>query len=218
MGPEFNGHFEMFYKMFMTQLMQILAPATNIREAYEQSSDEEQAFIQNLALFLTGFFRVSPRYCSCLCCCYRWCYCRCHGCRCRSPRTTANHLSPHPASRTLTTYLLPPLPPLHCQAHIGLLETSSEASQAALQGGLEYLVSISFVDETEVFKTCLDYWNYFVPDLYSTSLVEPNAQFCFGGPASVGTGRKELYKGLLSKLRNLMICRMAKPEEVRPQC
>lgn len=154
MGPEFNGHFEMFYKMFMTQLMQILAPGTSIRDAYEQSSDEEQAFVQNLALFLTGFFR----------------------------------------------------------AHINLLESTPE-SQQALLAGLEYLVNISFVDDVEVFKTCLDYWNYFVPDIYTTSLSDGSQQFSFGG-GQRQSARTELYKGVLSKLRNLMICRMAKPEEV----
>lgn len=33
--------------------------------------------------------------------------------------------------------------------------------------GLDYLVNISYVDNVEVFKTCLDYWNYFVPDIYA---------------------------------------------------
>lgn len=33
--------------------------------------------------------------------------------------------------------------------------------------GLDYLINISYVDNVEVFKTCLDYWNYFVPDVYA---------------------------------------------------
>ena len=52
------------------------------------------------------------------------------------------------------------------QAHIVSLETSDE-NRAALLLGLDYLLKISFVEDDEVFKICLDYWNYFVPDVYS---------------------------------------------------
>ena len=69
-----------------------------------------------------------------------------------------------------------------------------------------------------MFKIALDYWNYFVPDVYakvSTGLADANAAFAFGGPASPASGRKQLYAGVLSRLRLLMISRMAKPEEAR---
>lgn len=59
-------------------------------QAYEQGSDDQQRFVQNLALFFTGFFR----------------------------------------------------------AHMNLLETP--ANQPALIAGLDYLISISYVDNTEV--------------------------------------------------------------------
>lgn len=48
------------------------------------------------------------------------------------------------------------LPVLLLQAHIGILETPE--TQQQLLAGLDYLVNISYVDNTEVFKTCLDYW------------------------------------------------------------
>ena len=54
----------------------------------------------------------------------------------------------------------------YLQAHIVSLETTDE-NRAALLVGLDYLVKISFVEDDEVFKICLDYWNYFVPDVYS---------------------------------------------------
>jgi exportin-1 len=38
-----------------------------------------------------------------------------------------------------------------------------------LRLGLENLINISYVDDTEVFKTCLDYWNVFVADIYTSS-------------------------------------------------
>lgn len=59
MGPEYNSHFASLYKIFIQQLQLILPPSTNIPSAYEQGSDEEQAFVQNLALFFTAFFKVS---------------------------------------------------------------------------------------------------------------------------------------------------------------
>ena len=50
----------------------------------------------------------------------------------------------------------------------------------------------------------------------STGLADANAQFAFGGPAAQTNGRRQLYAAVLSRLRLLMISRMAKPEEVRP--
>ena len=47
--------------------------------------------------------------------------------------------------------------------------------------GLQYLVNISYVEADEVLKICLDYWNLFVPDVYTTSqTTDVNAQFSFG--------------------------------------
>ena len=38
----------------------ILPPGTDLPAAYARGSDEEQAFVQNLAMFLTSYFRVGP--------------------------------------------------------------------------------------------------------------------------------------------------------------
>mmetsp|Transcript_13459 Transcript_13459/g.38211 ORF Transcript_13459/g.38211 Transcript_13459/m.38211 type:complete len:1071 (+) Transcript_13459:123-3335(+) len=151
LGPEYFPHLVNMYHVVMNHLVQILPPGTSIANAYENGSDDEQAFVQNLALFLTGFFKE----------------------------------------------------------HIPLLET--QENQMQLIGGLDYLIQISYVDDNEVFKTCLDYWNYFVPDVYSTTM-DPAGQFSFQqNPAA---HRKSLYAKTLSDLRLLMISRMAKPEEV----
>lgn len=164
-GPEYNAHFANLYKFFVAQLAALMPPGTNIPEAYSRGSDEDQAFVQNLAIFLTAFFR----------------------------------------------------------AHLGVLETSEEL-RAALVQGLDTLVAISYVDDDEVFKICLEYWNFFVPDVYSSvCTIEPTSaavQFSFGGaaaappPAGGGVARKALYQKTLTQLRALMIARMAKPEEV----
>jgi hypothetical protein len=67
----------------------------------------------------------------------------------------------------------------------------------------------------QVFKICLDYWNFFVPDVYSSAAVaDANITFSFAGAPPPGAGRRELYAAVLSQLRGLMISRMAKPEEV----
>lgn len=62
-----------------------------------------------------------------------------------------------------------------------------------------------------------------MPDIYTSSCTgaDPTGvQFMFAPPVPHGlapppAGRKLLYRPVLSKLRQLMICRMAKPEEVR---
>nr|GMC58087.1 protein EXPORTIN 1A isoform X2 [Ipomoea batatas] len=51
------------------------------------------------------------------------------------------------------------------QSHIRVLENSQENINALLMG-LEYLINISYVDDTEVFKVCLDYWNSLVLELF----------------------------------------------------
>ncbi|QCE12211.1 exportin-1 [Vigna unguiculata] len=51
------------------------------------------------------------------------------------------------------------------QVHIRILESTQE-NIFALPLGLEYLINISYVDDTEVFKVCLDYWNVLVAELF----------------------------------------------------
>ena len=66
------------------------------------------------------------------------------------------------------------------QAHISIMEKGSDNQQALILG-LQYLVNISYVEADEVLKICLDYWNLFVPDVYTTSqTTDVNAQFSFG--------------------------------------
>ncbi|KAK7256745.1 hypothetical protein RIF29_30203 [Crotalaria pallida] len=49
--------------------------------------------------------------------------------------------------------------------HIRILESTQENISTLLLG-LEYLINISYVDDTEVFKVCLDYWNSLVLELF----------------------------------------------------
>lgn len=155
-GAEYHGKFVNLYAVFMRQLAQVLPAGTNIAQAYSQGSDEDQAFVQNLALFFTTFFKC----------------------------------------------------------HMAALEAAPDDIKMSLIQGLELLVNISYVEDDEVLKICLDYWNYFVPDVYSSVAAEPNAAYTFAGMPKVRTGRREFFAGILSQLRSLMIARMAKPEEV----
>ncbi|KAJ6855105.1 hypothetical protein NC651_039930 [Populus alba x Populus x berolinensis] len=176
-GDFYNMQYIKMYNFFMVQLQAILPSTTKIPEAYANGSSEEQAFIQNLALFFTSFYK----------------------------------------------------------SHIRVLESSQENISALLMG-LEYLINISFVDDTEVFKVCLDYWNSLVLELFEPhhNLDTPAATVnmmglqveCIhyhmmpllhgmvDGLGSQILQRRQLYAAPMSKLRMLMICRMAKPEEV----
>ena len=110
------------------------------------------------------------------------------------------------------------------KAHIGLLEATVEG-QGALLVGLEYLLGVSYVEDIEVFKVTLDYWNVLVCDLFQREVslqpAPPGGGFNFGFPGSAPptppqptAPRKQLYAAPMSKLRLLMVSRMAKPEEV----
>jgi len=57
-GPEYNAPFVRLYKIFILQLREVVPPNTHLPAAYDAGGDEEQAFVQNLALFFTAFFRV----------------------------------------------------------------------------------------------------------------------------------------------------------------
>ncbi|GFP94285.1 exportin-1 [Phtheirospermum japonicum] len=168
-GEFYNMQYVKMYTIFMVQLQTILPPTTNFLEAYANGTGDEQAFIQNLALFFTSFYK----------------------------------------------------------SHIRVLESTQENINALLMG-LEYLINISYVDDTEVFKVCLDYWNSLVLELFEAhhNVGNPAAstnmmglQMPLLGSMVDGLGsqlmqRRQLYAGPMSKLRLLMICRMAKPEEV----
>ncbi|XP_042053265.1 protein EXPORTIN 1A-like [Salvia splendens] len=168
-GDFYNMEYVKMYSIFMVQLQAIVPSTTNFVEAYANGNSEEQAFIQNLALFFTSFYKC----------------------------------------------------------HIRVLESVQE-NITILLVGLEYLINISYVDDIEVFKVCLDYWNSLVSELFDSNhnldspagvanmmgLQMPMLLGMVDGKGSQLLQRRQLYAGPMSKLRLLMICRMAKPEEV----
>lgn len=73
------------------------------------------------------------------------------------------------------------------------------------------MVLMSEVDETEIFKICLEYWNWLAAELYRESPYSPlNPLF---NKADLPP-RRVFFQGTLSKVRAIMIGRMVKPEEV----
>ena len=57
--PQYDTLFQSLYLKFMARLGEIFKPETDLADAYEKGSDEDGVFIQRLALFFCGFFRVS---------------------------------------------------------------------------------------------------------------------------------------------------------------
>jgi exportin-1 len=71
-------------------------------------------------------------------------------------------------------------------------------------------LKISKVDDTEVFKTCLEYWKYLSQELYFSSAKKNDLPLLLSKEDS----RKKIYSQVLSQVRIVMISKMAKPEEV----
>ena len=154
------------------QLAALMPPGTNIPEAYSRGSDEDQAFVQNLAIFLTAFFRAHLRCAGC------WFLCGCEACRTwpsssqpSSARTSGADLAADlfyklfytnpnqcgcAACSRLAIFLRSGFLPQPTHTPSGrpcsccsVLETSEEL-RAALVQGLDTLVAISYVDDDEV--------------------------------------------------------------------
>ena len=101
-------------------------------------------------------------------------------------------------------------------AHIDLLEQPQ--NHQLLSHGMLYLVKISEVEDPEIFKICLEFWNKFTESLFKrTQKVAPASSplLALGGPAANGAPPSvRMYSEILSKVREVMIHFMAKPEEV----
>lgn len=158
-GVTVTHYDEKFIALFnetMQQLETMLPVDTNIKEAYSKGSDQEQNFIQNLALFFCTFLKE----------------------------------------------------------HGALLEKQS--FHEPLLKALHYLTLISEVDDTEISKICLEYWNALTADLYRESPFSSTTSPLFmSRPINTGTpSRRAFYQPVLTKVRYIMISKMAKPEEV----
>jgi len=109
------------------------------------------------------------------------------------------------------------------KAHLKALEGSPDSHQALITG-LFYLVRISEVRETEIFRICLEAWQMLAEDLYKSEHPYSDSSVLNGssnsrnhmstGGGSSASSRKYLYSPVLNGVRQVMIANMAKPEEV----
>jgi exportin-1 len=162
-----DAHFQRLFLQTLEQLRLMVPIDSDLASAFLNGTDEEQVFIQDLALFLTSAFK----------------------------------------------------------AHRGILE--QEPCDVALLDGHAYLCQISLVDDVEVFKICLEYWNVLASELYRDS---NSAGFGAGGFLGVKTGgllvgdaaaaasgsaaRRQFYASTLTRVRLALIQRMPRPEDV----
>ncbi|KAJ1940902.1 Karyopherin transporter [Kickxella alabastrina] len=164
-GEEYKEQYVNMFSMTITALRATLGDLANIDSVWDDYENEEQEFIQNVAMFLTSFLT----------------------------------------------------------SHLRLVESS--ATREVVIQAHEYLLRITQVDEREMFKVCLEYWNELVRRLYGDSRNAPfNASSSLlnlgNGPASDNVGgmtvevRRQMYSGILTGVRYVMISRMVRPEEV----
>ena len=96
--------------------------------------------------------------------------------------------------------------------HLLLIEKSGDFSDL-IKYHL-YLLKITCVNDQEIFKICLEYWNYLASGLYNeypySSL---NISSFINNVSSSGT-RRSKYSAILSSLREVLITKMTKPEEI----
>lgn len=115
--------------------------------------------------------------------------------------------------------------------HLIPLENNQDLRELLLVSH-NYLISLSKIQERELFKVCLDYWQKLVHSLFSeiqrlpSQELSPLMQLNYGNSLTSAGGapnpellakfplRKHIYADVLSKLRVLIIENMVRPEEV----
>lgn len=58
LGDTYAPQFAMFYRMFCQRLLTLVNPDMDLRSAYDNGTEDQQVFVQNLSLFFTQFFKV----------------------------------------------------------------------------------------------------------------------------------------------------------------
>ncbi|OQU98187.1 Importin-beta domain-containing protein [Cladophialophora immunda] len=113
-------------------------------------------------------------------------------------------------------------------AHLQTIERLPNSDY--LLHGHFYLIKISLIDDREIFKICLEYWNKLVQELYEEmqqlpiTELNPLVNMGVSGLANGGAPhpstlanyplRKHKYSQVLSSLRQVMVEKMVRPEEV----
>lgn len=108
------------------------------------------------------------------------------------------------------------------KAHIKVLEVPD--AQQTLITGMYYLVRVSEVKETEIFRICLEAWHMLAETLYRSEHPESPGVLNLGNgghsismnssSSNSSSSHRYLYAPVLNGVRQVMIANMAKPEEV----
>ncbi|KAF2161553.1 hypothetical protein M409DRAFT_69661 [Zasmidium cellare ATCC 36951] len=107
--------------------------------------------------------------------------------------------------------------------HVAIIENLPNRDY--LIHGHFYLIRISQIEDREIFKICLEYWTKMVSELYDevqkTPMTDMNPLLNMQNGGAINPSlmanyplRKHKYTDVLSNLRQVMIEKMAKPEEV----
>eukprot|EP01083_Nonionella_stella_P011072 31501_1 len=97
--------------------------------------------------------------------------------------------------------------------HIRDLETADPASAQGVLGLHRILLSISLINDTVIFKICLDYWITLVNDMYKESISRPKTPLLMGR-YNQENSRMGNYITILSDLRMVLVQKMPRPKEV----
>jgi len=189
---QYDPAFAKLCTQLIAQLAHYLPSDTNLAAMFDTFDESHQEFVQNLAMFLSNFLR--------------------------------KHLKVLEDDHTET-----------------LPNGVEVKTKMVLEEALKYLVQISAIDEDELFKICLDYWNALASDLYGTERQFSSSNTMLGGmggggglmggmmgsglgdfalggsPAAVAAPnnpRLKFFRPVLSAVRDIVISKMAKPEEV----
>ena len=188
-GPQYS-YDEKLVQMFtevLTTVSKIIPLGVNLKEQYPKSNSRDQEFVQNLALFLCNYFSV---------------------------HLNVRNSNGHSSGTLLTSHqVIENLP-----------------NDGYLTHGHYYLIRISQIDDREVFKICLEYWTKLVTELYEEMQqlpitdINPLINMGVSGLSNGGAPhpnvlanyplRKHKYAEVLTNLRQVMIEKMVRPEEV----
>lgn len=98
---------------------------------------------------------------------------------------------------------------------VHLLVVEKPEHHSLLLLGHNYLTKISFVDDLEIFKICLEYWNKLASDLYHEAPPAQSSPLFLTSQTSIPESpRRKLYSQILHRVREALIRRMPRPEEV----
>lgn len=124
----------------------MLGPTTNIKQAYQYGQDDEQNFVQNLALFYATFLKE----------------------------------------------------------HNTLVENKLEL-RPQLKDALNYLILISEVEDTEIFKICLEYWNTLASQLYREGAFQHGGLAVSSLNSYDSNSRKPFFAPILSRVSSYLL-------------